>query len=151
MDTNTLAVIFKIANAIVIPQWIAMAVFPKSRFTKMLVDSFALPLGLAALYAGVVIVSMVYPSGTGGSFSSLAGVKAMFQSDIAVLAGWVHYLAFDLLVGRYIYKQAEKLNANYLITAVCLFFTLMFGPIGFLMFSVYRYLLRKNRTTSLAS
>ena len=144
MDSNTLAVIFKIANAVVIPQWLAMALCPKSRYTKLLVDSFALPLCLAVLYAVIVILSMLYPSGSGGSFSSLQGVKALFQNDTALLAGWVHYLAFDLLAGRYIYKQAEKLNANIIITGICLFFTLMFGPVGFLLFSIYSYLLRRK-------
>ncbi len=144
MDYTTLALLFKIANAVVMPQWLAMALFPSNRYTKMLVDSFALPLALAVLYAVIIILSMLNPSGSGGSFSSLEGVKILFQSDTALLAGWVHYLAFDLLAGRYIFKQAEKLNANRIITGVCLFFTLMFGPVGFLMFSIYSYLLRKR-------
>ncbi len=145
MNPTTLALLFKIANALVMPQWFAMAVFPKNRYTKILVHSFAIPLGLAVLYATLVGLSLLYPSNTGGNFSSLEGVKALFQNDAALLAGWIHYLAFDLLTGRYIYTQAEKLNANRLITGICLFFTLMFGPIGFLLFSIYSYLLR-NKT-----
>ncbi len=144
MNAITLALLFKIANPIVMPQWFAMAVFPKNRFTKMLVDSFAIPLGLAVVYAVIIVLSFLHPSNTGGNFSSIEGVRALFQSDAALLAGWIHYLAFDLLTGRYIYKQAEKLKANPLLTGVCLFFTLMFGPVGFLLFSIYSYVLRKK-------
>ncbi len=144
MNSITLALLFKIANAIAMPQWFAMVVFPENRFTKMLVDSFAIPLGLAVVYAVLIVLSFLHPSNTGGSFSSIEGVRALFQNDAALLAGWIHYLAFDLLTGRYIYKQAEKLNANRLLTGVCLFFTLMFGPVGFLLFSIYSYVLRKK-------
>lgn len=146
MDSTLLGQVFKVANAVVIPQWVAMAVFPNNRYTKLLVNSFYIPLGLAALYTFIVMYSLLYPSSTEGSFSSLEGVKILFQSDMALLAGWVHYLCFDLLAGRYIYLQAEKLKSNRFIVAVCLFFTLMFGPIGFLMFSLYRYALRRSAT-----
>jgi hypothetical protein len=148
MDVNVLAVLFKIANAVVMPQWFAMAIFPNNRYTKLLVDSFAIPLALAILYAFVIFWSFTQPSDSAGNFSSLEGVKILFTSDIAVLAGWIHYLAFDLLVGRYIFKQAEKLKANRIITGVCLFLTLMFGPIGFLMFSIYSFLLKRNSITT---
>lgn len=148
METQTAAIIFKIANAIVMPQWFAMVVLPNNKYTKLLVDSFAIPLGLAVLYAVVIGISFANPSGAGGNFSTLEGVKALFTSDIAVLAGWIHYLAFDLLVGRYIFKQAAKMKANRIVVSVCLFFTLMFGPVGFLIFSIYAFLLRERSITT---
>jgi hypothetical protein len=148
METQTAAIIFKIANAIVMPQWFAMVVLPNNKYTKLLVDSFAIPLGLAALYAVVIGISSANPSGAGGNLSTLEGVKALFTSDIAVLAGWIHYLAFDLLVGRYIFKQAAKMKANRIVVSVCLFFTLMFGPVGFLIFSIYAFQLRERSITT---
>jgi|688.fasta_scaffold770181_2 hypothetical protein len=148
METQTAVIIFKIANAIVMPQWFAMVVLPNNKYTKLLVDSFAIPLCLAALYAIVIGISFANPSGAGGNFSTLEGVKALFTSDIAVLAGWIHYLAFDLLVGRYIFKQAAKMKANRIVVSVCLFFTLMFGPVGFLIFSIYAFQLRERSITT---
>jgi uncharacterized integral membrane protein len=148
METQTAVIIFKIANAIVMPQWFAMVVLPNNKYTKLLVDSFAIPLGLAVLYAVVIGIFFANPSGAGGNFSTLEGVKALFTSDIAVLAGWIHYLAFDLLVGRYIFKQAAKMKANRIVVSVCLFFTLMFGPVGFLIFSIYAFQLRERSITT---
>ena len=67
------------------------------------------------------------------SFSTLAGVKALFTSDVAALAGWVHYLAFDLLIGARLARE-ERARGVPVWCTVCLTFPLTFlaGPVGFL-------------------
>jgi len=67
-------------------------------------------------------------------FGSLTSVMALFTEENAVLAGWVHYLAFDLLVGMWMVTQNKALGIHQLLMAPCLFFTFMLGPVGFLMF-----------------
>jgi hypothetical protein len=92
-----------------------------------------------------VLLSLVYAAaiarwwGTGpGSFSSLAEVAALFTVPGMVLAGWVHYLAFDLWVGRWeIDALAAQGNAGWgvrLLVIPCLILTFLFGPIGLLLF-----------------
>ena len=48
---------------------------------------------------------------------------------------WVHYLVFDLLVGRGIVADAHAngigIVGHWLFVVPCLFFTLMLGPSGF--------------------
>lgn len=73
-----------------------------------------------------------------GGFSSLADVTALFTVPGMVLAGWVHYLAFDLWVGRWeIDALAAQANAGWVVRMLvvpCLFLTFLFGPIGLLLF-----------------
>jgi hypothetical protein len=63
---------------------------------------------------------------------TLATVAPLFATPEGVTIGWVHFLAFDLLVGRYVYLEARKRRMPALLTTPILFFTLMLGPIGYL-------------------
>ena len=44
----------------------------------------------------------------GAGFDTLAGVRLLLSTPEALLAGWVHYLAFDLFIGAW---QAEDAPA----------------------------------------
>ena len=79
-----------------------------------------------------------------GGFGSLAAVKLMLSSDPVLLAGWVHYLAFDLLIGRWIAFDAVKKGISQWFVAPCLFLTLMAGPVGFLLYSVFKGGMKKT-------
>jgi hypothetical protein len=68
----------------------------------------------------------------------------LFENKEAVLAGWVHYLAFDLFVGTWIVSNSQKLNIRHLYILPCLFFTFMLGPIGLLMYFIVRAALTKQ-------
>ena len=72
---------------------------------------------------------------TGASFSSLAGVMAGFDGEWTTLAGWTHYLCFDLFVARWIVRDAP--DAGYKLSPI-LVLTLMFGPVGLLVYSALR-------------
>ncbi len=71
-------------------------------------------------------------------YNSLAGVKDLFANDYMLTAGWVHYLAFDLLAGVFIKKNSLKYNLHHLLIVPCLFCTFMFGPAGFLLYIIIR-------------
>jgi len=55
-----------------------------------------------------------------------------------LLAGWVHYLAFDLFVGSWISIQADKIGISRLLQAPILVATFLFGPLGFVIFWVMK-------------
>jgi len=93
------------------------------------------PLLLSAAY--LVIIVMFFGTAE-GSFSSLAGVMQLFTNPWTVLAGWLHYLAFDLFVGAWEVRDAEKHGVPHLLVIPCLFFTFMLGPIGYLMYVAIR-------------
>ena len=62
----------------------------------------------------------------------------MFSQRGALLAGWVHYLAFDLFVGAWIVATAPKYGIAHWLVLPCLFFTLMAGPVGLLLYFILR-------------
>ena len=69
----------------------------------------------------------------------------LFTSPRAVLAGWVHYLAFDLMVGWFIVSNAAKHGLNRYLLIPCLLLTFIFGPMGLLLYLAVRAVaLRKH-------
>ena len=88
---------------------------------------------LSALYATLVFTSFFTVEG--GGFGSLDQVAALFSSRPGLLAGWVHYLAFDLLVGVWIAERADARGMSRLMQAPILLGTFMFGPVGYLIYA----------------
>ena len=94
-----------------------------------------IPVFLSMIY-GVYICLTISTSGL--DFGSLESVKALFSHDHAVLAGWVHYLAFDLLVGMWMLEENLQLKLPPWMMLPCLMATFMLGPIGFVLFVLLR-------------
>ncbi|RNC92121.1 MAG: DUF4281 domain-containing protein [Allomuricauda sp.] len=128
--------IFSICNLIVMPMWVLLIFLPKWKATRFLIDYKIVPILLSLVYAVYIGISLA----TGGmmDFGSLKSVMALFTVENAVLAGWVHYLAFDLLVGMWMLDQNKNIGIHPILMAPCLFLTFMFGPIGFLLFTIIK-------------
>jgi len=126
--------VFSIANVLVLPMWLLMLILPKWKVTEWLISFKLIPLVLAVVYAFYIISSMI--SGGGMDFSSLESVMALFTVEDSVLAGWVHYLAFDLLVGMWMINKNKEVRIHGLLMVPCLICTFMLGPIGFLLFTI---------------
>lgn len=133
--------IFSVANTTALLSWILIAAAPKWKFTRVVVVSGAIPLLLSAAY--LVLVVTFFGSAEGG-FGSLADVMKLFTNEWAVLAGWIHYLAFDLFVGIWEVRDAEEQGISHWLLIPCLFFTFMLGPIGLLMYTGLRFALKKR-------
>lgn len=137
----TASVVFSLAGMITMPMWVLMIFLPKWKVTLFLIDFKIIPLILAVIY-GIYIAQALY---TGGmmDFGSLSSVMELFTQENAVLAGWIHYLAFDLVVGMWMLDQNKKLKIHQLAMAPCLLGTFMFGPIGFLVFMIIKAIKQK--------
>ncbi len=96
-----------------------------------------IPSLLAIAYAGLVLA---FWSGAEGGFDSLDNVARLFQTREILLAGWLHYLAFDLFVGAWEVRTARAERIPLVFVAPCLALTFYLGPIGFLAFQVLRAL-----------
>lgn len=92
------------------------------------------------LSLGYVALSVFYSSEGDGGFGSLADVAQLFSHQGALLAGWVHFLAFDLLIGAWICRTARQEKLSFWLVLPCLPATFMFGPAGFLAFLLARVL-----------
>ena len=100
--------IFRIANSMALAGWLALLASPLAPRLAQAVSGLAIPLLLAVAYSGLIMA--FWSSGQGG-FDSLAHVAQLFQSRQLLLAGWVHYLAFDLFVGAWIAETGEPLES----------------------------------------
>ncbi len=88
-----------------------------------------IPTGLSGVYVALIFSRF---SGTGGGFDSLANVATLLADDWALLAAWVHFLAFDLFIGAIIAARMDKIGVGRLVQAPILIATFMLGPLGFL-------------------
>ena len=132
---------FQIASTAVLPGWLALALAP---FAPRLTDQIAgviVPLLLALAYTGLVLA---YWSQAPGGFGSLTDVIALLSWPPTAVAGWIHYLAFDLLIGAWITRTARTDGINHLLILPCLVLTFLFGPAGFLVFTLLRFALRQR-------
>jgi hypothetical protein len=143
-----LKTIFSISNLIVMPFWLLMIALPRWPWAVRIVRSPWIAAPTALIYALVLFAPAASTPGQGGldfnSFSTLAGVTSLLSSPQGAAAGWAHFLTFDLLVGRWAYLDALEPRIHPALMALPLFFTLMLGPIGFLMYLVIRSIARRT-------
>jgi hypothetical protein len=128
--------VFLVCNNGVIPAWLLLAVAPGWRWTERIVHAAWIPLLLGLVYTAAFALNSSPPEGAG--FGSLEGVMKLFTSPHAMLAGWIHYLAFDLFVGAWEVRDARRNGIPHWMVLPCLFFTLMLGPIGLGLYLVLR-------------
>jgi hypothetical protein len=140
IDAMTPDALFQIANPAALAGWLALALFPLAPRAATAV-ALAIPLGLSVLYVALVLS---FWAGTEGGFGSLPQVMALFDTDGVALAGWVHYLAFDMLVGLWIARTAAARGIPHVFALPCLALTFLFGPAGFLSFVILGLALRKG-------
>ena len=124
--------VFSIVNIVAFAMWILLIVVPKWKATRFLIDYKVVPVVLALVYAIYIIQSVI--TGPAMDFGSLNAVMELFTVENAVLAGWLHYLVFDMLVGMWMLEQNKVLNIHPVIMVPCLIGTFMMGPVGFLLF-----------------
>ena len=129
--------IFSLSSLTVMPLWGAMILLPGWRITERVMRSplsIALP---AALYAALVLpdAPAIFQA---VSSPSLAGIAQLLGSQQGATIAWVHFLAFDLFVGRWAYLDSRERGIHPLLMAPVLFMTLMLGPIGFLLYLALR-------------
>jgi hypothetical protein len=123
--------VFRVTNTMAVICWVMLAVLPGRRWVTEIVTGRAVPALFAVVY--VAIVATVFRASE-GSFSTLGGVATLFSNPWLLLAGWLHYLAFDLLIGTWEARDARARGVPHLLLVPCLFLTLMFGPAGWLLY-----------------
>lgn len=128
--------VFSVVNGLALLAWLALIVRPRHPFVRRCVGQ-VVPVVFAVLYAVIIVMRIGRAS---GDFASLSGVAALFRDPSILLAGWVHYLTFDLLIGVWEVRDAEERNLPHWRVVPCLVLTFMFGPAGWLLYLVVRSL-----------
>jgi hypothetical protein len=127
--------IFSIANTVALGAWILLIVLPRQRWVSGTLAPTAMPALFAVLYVAIIVTQW---KGSAGGFSSLSAVATLFTQPWLLLAGWIHYLTFDLFVGSWEVRDARERGIPHLAVVPCLLLTFMFGPAGWLAYSGLR-------------
>ncbi|MFN7306792.1 MAG: ABA4-like family protein [Acetobacteraceae bacterium] len=135
------AIVFSAANNLAIAGWLAMLVAPRSRLLTWWICGLGIPGLLTMLY---VLFMLLYAPQAEGGFSSLAEVALLFRNDGVLLAGWVHYLAFDMFIGAWMCRIAAAEQMNPWAVRLCLPPTFLVGPVGLLLFLILRFFLLRR-------
>ena len=93
------------------------------------------PFLLALMYLYFIAMNI---RGAEGGFGSLADVATLFQKRELLLAGWIHYLCFDLFIGGWEVRDSQRNEIPHLVVIPCLIMTFLLGPIGLLFYFAIR-------------
>jgi hypothetical protein len=140
--------VFSMVNLVATIAWLMLAILPRQHWVTDTVASRVVPMFFAVVYVGIVATTV---GRTSGGFSSLEGVARLFSNPWVLLAGWIHYLAFDLLVGTWEARDARERGLPHLLLVPCLFLTFMFGPAGWLLYMGVRLTKSSHMRQSLSS
>ena len=127
--------LFSLANLLALAGWILLIALPRQRWVANVAAAWAIPGVLAAGYVVLVAANWI---GSSGGFSSLTDVAALFANPWLLLAGWIHYLAFDLFVGSWEARDSRERGIPHLMLVPCLVLTFLFGPAGWLLYALVR-------------
>ena len=126
--------IFSLASVIAILGWLFLIIVPKRPLAVHVAGVF-FPMVLALLYLYLIAMHI---RGAEGGFGSLSDVAMLFQKRELLLAAWIHFLCFDLFIGAWEVRDAQRNEIPHLVLIPCLIMTFMLGPIGLLFYFAIR-------------
>jgi hypothetical protein len=125
--------IFTLSNLFVLPLWLLMIFLPHWRLTQRLLRAPWSVVVLAVLYT-LLLFSQVGGDARLLLTPSLAGIASLLGSPAGAAVAWVHFLAFDLFVGRWVYLDSRERGFSAWWVSPTLFFVFMAGPLGLLLY-----------------
>ncbi len=128
--------LFSIANTYALIGWLLLFFAPRWKWTSRIIYGAIITVVSAAY---VFLLLTITSNFNFSDFASLSGVVDLFKSPRAVLVGWLHYIAFDIFVGHWVCMNAQKHGIHHLLVVPCIFFCLMLGPTGLLMYLLLRW------------
>jgi hypothetical protein len=137
--------LFDICRYVVLVSWALLIFAPRWQWTRRLIFRVWMPSFLALCYIYASYSALPFPQGSG--FGSLAQIVELFRAPWVMLAGWIHFYAFDLFIGAWQVRDSERHGISHYWLVPCLVFTLYLGPVGLLMYFILRYVKTGTLTT----
>jgi hypothetical protein len=129
--------IFLLSNLVVLPFWGIMIVAPRWAVGHRIMRSVLVFLPLTVLYSWLVLPMLP------GLLPALARpelrvITTLLADPTGATVAWIHFLAFDLFVGRWQYHDALHHQLPSWLVRITLLCTFMAGPFGLLLYIVVR-------------
>ena len=136
---NFYQILFQLASLGILG-WFLLIFFPTWRFSRRLADSHFFPIFIAVFY-GFGVGALLIERGAGfmADFGTDAGVVGLLAQPEIALVAWLHILAFDQVIGIWIYR--ENMRQRFVpipVQSLLLFLTLMLGPLAYLAWHLVR-------------
>ncbi len=129
--------LFQLYNIAILPAWLVLMIWPDKPWLKVMIQGVMVFLALSYL---TFLVTSFVTAHQPPDFSSLSGLILALSGPWGMLTGWLHYLCFDLWVGFYLSGQARQHGFPNALRILVLFFVLMTGPFGWLIFHIIQSL-----------
>ena len=136
--------IFTLSNLFVLPFWALMIFLPHWRWTQRIMRTLWPVVVLAGVYTVLLLTQI---GGVAGSLlnPTLDGIAGLLGAPAGAAVGWVHFLAFDLFVGRWAYLDSRERGISAWLVSPTLFFVFMAGPFGLLLYLAVRGMSQRSR------
>ena len=125
-------VLFWFSSLYILPFWLMMWFAPTHERTKQIMSNewlFLGPLLLAytlAILPHIFEIILIFSS----DMPTPNSVVEMFSEREIILIGWLHFLAFDLLTGRWIWQRLMMAEKPIYLSMPVLFLSMMVAPLG---------------------
>ncbi len=135
--------IFSASSLLVMPFWFLMIFLPFWRWTERILRSIWIVVPIALVYAALVLPNAASLIGELAN-PALGNIAALLGTPQGATIGWIHFLAFDLFVGRWAYLDSRERGLAWWLVSPTLFFVLMFGPLGLMLYLGVRALVSRS-------
>lgn len=142
--------LFSLSNILTMPFWLLMILLPTWRWTERLMQSVWTVAPAALAYVILVLPGMLSLLPLLAN-PQLGTIAALLGTPAGATIGWIHFLAFDLFVGRWAYLDSRQRRLHPVLASITLFFILMFGPLGFMLYLITRSLFARQSNRMIAT
>jgi Domain of unknown function (DUF4281) len=127
----------KFASSLALAGWAVLVALPGWTFGRRVLTRVLIPAVLALAY--IALFPPLAFDAPGG-YGSIADITTLLTSDPRIiLAAWIHYLVFDMLVGNWIVTDARRRGIRHWTIVPALVLTFLFGPFGWLVYRAQRW------------
>ena len=128
-------VLFWFSSLYILPFWLMMWFAPAhERTAALLRNEWVYLAPLAAAYTLAVLPNLLdILVLLGSDMPTPEIVVSLFDDQEVILIGWLHYLAFDLFVGRWTWQRLMATNQPLYVSFPVLLLSMMVAPLGALL------------------